>query len=1673
MAISQWIGLDGKEDDSDFSKVLSSPINLNLLTNTLPSKGQLVYEYNPFRNYRVQDNNIFKYRGYLMSYEDLISKYGSELTISGSNITTNIPDQDNPILIEKNELTDFVTDQLKFNLNNPLSITPQYSYDGSVNLILNDGLNIPRLINSRFSNTGLNTYEIIDRRGNSDTNIYDQGDKFDADTSLYKRTIDIPKIRFLGVTYGGNLKIGNYHFYFKYADADGNETDFVGESGLVSIFIGNSPSSVKTGFGNENSRKLIRFYLTNIDTSYPYVNVYYTRTTSEYQQNAVLEAHKIDKKFLVNNARICNISITGFENITDVSISDINIQYNLSKGIKTQATSQNMLFMANVHKPDIPYQDLQDIALRFLPFLKTKDYDVTIDHNYDISSNNKGYYDPSYIYNYTGYWNNELYRLGIVFIMSDNSLSPVFNIRGRDNIKTYEENPNQYTDITLFNNGDRNYINIDEQTNQIITDNNSVSTTSFENAKGVVSLNPTSSNNFQIYGFDIRVNKDVLNYLFNNLSINGFFIVRQKRIPTTLCQAITIGIDKQSYTPLIPVVKDNIKQQINNLGTIKLQTEQQQILDSSEEFCYTSERFIDGNKELQHNFIDHLFIEKSNQVSKEGMICPDYDIDPAYYNQFFTGDKFTIQKSIIQPSNKGFTMLDQTQPRHFYISSYNSNSDTNYYYSNITGIKDGAKLVSTNSKYYSARAGEAEDASKFSYLLRENKNNDAVNIIRGQFGPFLGTSELNQSFNIFDIKVPGYNPGDISDYFDIRYGDKSQYYAISDRINNQILIDDYDFENTNQISISVFRGDCYICQFTHRVLRNFQDPEAPTNDIIVEQETWKDNYSYDNQNSQNNINRGDVNAVQLGMWVTFIIRSSKNLNIRSTDESFTEEVGYNGHGREFFPYHGISTKGSYKTPEALCYNKGFEKSLSERWNEELPDVPYYKNEYSTRIMYSDININDAFKNGFRVFQLSHYKDYPKTYGSIIKLIEINGNLLCVFEHGIAIIPVNERAVAGEGQGGNIYINTSNVLPDNPKIISDIYGSQWGESVLKTTNFVYGVDTVGKKIWRTDGNTFQILSDFTVNKFLIDNISLTERELTPIIGIRNVKTHYNSNKGDVMFTFYDGTYGFEEKVWNLCFKEGLDKFITFYSWVPSYSENIDNMFFSFDRNTSKWISKLGISKSDNSFSDGVTLSNVEIQPSSKLIGKLSLTNRTIPSSNQVNTKIIYSIEQDNFQNYKKFHIVEDSSDNSYLYLDDSVSYNSLCSELYYRTQDGITKLTPPSDISTYITYNYYYDTNGEKVYLDNPLNSDKIVILLNIKATIQVTTNSDDVTIKEYASTYSTKSTYNDGYYESQVAIIPKHNMQFLTTDFWKHGQSGIIDIKDTISPTHWYGKQHPFEFEFVTLGENQGNQKLWENLQIVSNNAEPESFHFEISGDGYEFSKDRPNIYFRQEQTKALYQNLGYDMLYDRNYPKVVDQLLQRIILDVFGNPTTKYDKSTIFPTYFYRRDTINEIEDTYESMTSSSRDYMNLSGTEVIWDRLLNQFNLVINIKNQPISKYGRMRGNSQYKEGKWNIQIPSITFSQKNESQWESTLDGYKIPNIIIPTTLPLQDIPDDFKSDVSNEDIPNTNDVGQISISNWSYRKETKIRDKYLKVKIRYSGKQLAIIQAVITLYNDSFA
>lgn len=1720
-----------------FIDPLVDTIQLGIMSQITPSKGNLAWEYNPFRNYRLSESKYY-FRGKFFSKEELeleldptgLTKIPDKIP-EDNNITWDsfrqsydlpngiTPNEDYPIFYDAGQLVDFDTDELEFDVNHPVDILPQYSYDGSVNLILNDGKNTPKLINSRFSPLGKQQYQIVDRKGDNDTNIYDQGDQFASDTSLYKTYLDIPKIIFLNVFQGGNLAVGNYHFYFRYVDADGNETDFIGESSLVSIFKGNTLRSVTSGFRDEDSDKSVKFLITNIDPSYQYINIYYTRSTSDLDQNAIVSAYKIDQKFSVNNSLECYIHITGNEPKTEITVDDINPIYLIADQVQTQDQCQNRLFFGNIHTKNINYTELQDLSLRFVPYPNIEKSYKVVGHLYDDNIQDT-YSDPRFIYNYTGYQNHEIYRFGIVYIMQDGTLSPVFNIRGKYFSK-YTEN---YEVFNINKEDKRNYIVGNETTGIIYTESEDTINT-LENIYGVLRIDIGNANEFEhVIGIKIDIqDKDALFAELRKFNIKGYFFVRQKRMPLRLCQAYTVGIDKKSYIP-VPYVSNSI---VTGRG------KDPKPQDSG---IYIAERFINDGNLLVYRFPERLYWTSNNDVTNYGAICPEYDINSSYYNTLFCGNEY-----IIEQATKSQTLLqDPVENRHFYTSTF-FNADSKFSVkSRIIGVEDNTKLVAIGYNKFSARAGEAESVTEFEYIGKEPEHTETLtqptNLIRGSFGPYLGFDKYKNPGTLVNIYINDYQDMSRQELFKLRYNDKSSYYAISDRYNINENIDNY----------ILYRGDTYICTYTHRLNRNFKDPDTPTNKIIVNSNTWLDNFfiyngviSQDKEGDSRKIdliNRGDINAVQLGMWITFPVISSSNLNIRAIDKSRPSEELLGE--RSFYPYDGMVIK---NIPEALCYNKGFNKSLSERYNFESPNVPAIKNDFTNRIAYSDIHINDAFKNGYRVFKATNYRDYPKTYGQITKLVEYNGSLICVFEHGVALIPVNERTVAGNSNGGNVYINTSNVLPENPKILSNTFGSQWKDSVIKTPKGIYGVDTVAKKIWRISATSFKCISDFKIQDFLNKNISLSERELTPVIGIRNVKSHYNSHKQDIMFTFYDNLYGFEERVWNVCFNELIGKWVTFYSWIPSYSENIYNQYFSFNRDTSKWITKLGISKEGSSFSDGIVIDNNIIPNSTSAsigiaktrstlpvfdsayeVGTLSLANRSLPSGDGVESFVYFTLERDNQQNFRNFEIkynkytINEKGEKvpttfptnnkkvlvskEIMLKDTDRTYDSIlcmtcspmyiCSELYQRgTKDSSGKYTPVitdvvnNKLSWYdncVKNNNYIickDDLGRRLQLETPYNSDKIVTLLNIKANILVSCSGTSQSIKEvFAEGFRNNMEVDGGYYKSTIAVIPEYNKQFLTTDFWKHGKSGIIDIADDIYPTHWYGKQHPFEFEFVVADQFQMH-KIFDNLEIISNNAEPESFHYEVVGDCYDFAKDKKNMYIRQEATKELFQYNGSDITFDHNYIKL-DQI-HRPLKDDRGNTINGlYDMSTILPLYYYRQDTLNEVEDQYHLKDDiNTKDFSAMAGAEIV--QYPHEYRIWNHAKAVDINSKGRLRGNMGYIEDRWRVQINPINVIYNNETDWKN-MDALNRSNISnkIPielgvslSPLPISSLTYD-PTDPLNNNIPDNSADRPITIWNNYRPKEVKLKDKWIKIRVRYSGKQLAIITAIKTLYSVSY-
>ena len=1137
-------------------------INFSNLLQGNPENGKLIYKYNPFFNLKLKNPP---------TYRDL-----DNLRLKAVKAGLSI--------------------------DSPIEIDIEESYDGSANLIINDRKNPLKIVNSRFYLTDSKNYKIGDRKGNLDTNIYTE-DNFKVEANLTKSVNSIVNVELVGIFEGGRMPVGNYTFYIKLADSDGNESDFIAESGKVVCHIGNvnQPKHIRGGQLNEDSGKSIKLIVTNVDMAYTYINVYYTKTTGTDKEQ-VTTAYRIADKFKIS-ALNTPITITGYEQHEGISIDDINIQLTEFNSVKTLENCQNISFAGNVEKNYDLFRHLEKLSLFITPELVNEQSIGNLSSSYEEKTNYKDgyeYYNVNNIYYRLGYWDQEIYRLGIVYILNDYTLSPVFNIRG---IK--ELSANTAWSSKLQNTIRNSTINIQED--NIIEDSGGL-----ENNKGIFkikhSINETkglypifSSSGIRPIGIKIKFNSDVITNELEGLPTftKGFFIVRQKRIPTILAQSV--GISTTNHGKL-PVIKAGDK--------------------------YPIDSFLDkdstGKPALGHS----VYNLDDVHVVNNALLCPEADLRTEIYNTYFNSAEYTLLLSKYQPREKTFKRNITNHNQYVLEDLTNSPINDLSINSGLLLIEPETEIIRNNKYTFSSKAGDAivsykaEDVLYGDYsdplnqipVKEYNRSNTKV---RGVFNTYIGVDYKNIIQGAYyNIYQKGYNfERHWKDYFKLRANDSSPFFPISRRIEWKKM------EGT--VSEAMYRGDCYINTYTHRMNWNFQDPELPTNTRIVDKYTWYKNWRVVNKAStvinsdgqeeklyynkllplftfkwntilsavykdlkedlpkgivtpedkqykkyaENNgifgydkLNRPDINAVGLGQWATFKVCSNVNLAMRDVDLNRPQEEALFKMKRSFYPLQSMEK--SISLPESRILNQGVSKTTGDKYYYDFGDIPFIKESFSTRVYYSNVLQQSTFVNGNRTFLAKNYQDYSMEYGALVKLVEWYGTLVAVMEHGVLLIPVNERAMMKNEAGENVYINTDVVLPKNPKVISNTFGSLWPDSIVRTDRYIYGIDTVAKKIWRTNGEKFELISDLKIQKFLNDNINLRESDTDDTVRVNMVKTHYNAFKHDILFVFKRG-----KKKWNICWNEALEKWVTRYSWFPEFSENINNIFYTFANNNS--------------------------------------------------------------------------------------------------------------------------------------------------------------------------------------------------------------------------------------------------------------------------------------------------------------------------------------------------------------------------------------------------------------------------------------------------------------------------------------------------------------------------
>lgn len=1564
--------------------------------------------------------------------------------------------------IQPKDLTDFRTKEISVDLDNPLNIECQPSYDGTVNLIINDDKNPPRIINTRFSAIEDNRYRIINRNQKEQTNIYEET-IIDQQTRLFRNINLIPRIQFISIDYFGQLKGGNYTFYVKFADNDFNKTDVVCESGQISVFNGtlSSPKTIMGALQDERTDKAISIRINNIDTSFQKVYLYYTRETSDPNGARITETVMIKEPYDIKNTYL-DITVNGFEEVQEINEEELNIKYLYVDRVKTQAQNQGMLFFGNVEMTTIEPRDFQALSLYINVALCRKDESIGyIDTSYNNKSSDDSeqteYYNPQNIYYNLGYWPDEMYRLGIVYIMRDDSLSEVFNLRGVKFEGKYDgssitgdciTNIGYDSDTDLlsgYNHWWSGAQKKNEETGEFETvwnydlngkpiveykyneetgalekeisksweevsikyvpkDDFILNGQHLDNIMGVFKM----PKNIQIYnheskethpwGFRISFPEGLLAKL-RSMGVKGFFIVRQKRIPTILCQGLSVGIDRAGHVPTIPIYN---------------QTEKV--------FKYITEGFIDDNGTLSTNYKK----KESKYKATSALLSVDPCVTPMLQSTF-DGSEYIIQayepRIIADTStSRVFTAEYDTSkfPTDWKTSTEGTWQTDTFQKLNTVYVASDVPFKYMANQSFSTRAGAAEEVKQLAFFNQQDYRADNRNLLRGIWCPFLGLSNNVKDGWIYNVKIRNFSSVFEQEYFKVRGNDNSPFYAITDRYS----VDDEKFNNKG--SIDAYRGDCYTCTVSMRLQRNFTDSDVPVNEIIIDPNTWKDNYKGYNTTSEDewlSINRGDVNTCPIGSWITWKCFSNYNLGLRSQDYTNVEEMALMGNPRSFYPITGASTSVANKIEESWKLNDGYSSTVGKKRFLPVQDVPYTRDIFDTRIMFSNVQQDDAFQNAYRIFQGLSYKDMDRQYGGLVKLLTWGSNLLAIFEHGITIIPVNEKALLSTNTGQSIHMYGAGVLQNQMTVISQDYGSIWPESIIRTPIAVYGVDTYAKKIWKLGvSNDFTLISDAKIQRFLNDHIKLKEKDKYPTVALRNVKSHYNNYKGDIMFTFYNDT---EDEEWNICYNERLDKWSTRYSWIPLYSDNVNNIYYSLDKKRAEVLAHIY----DNI---NATTGIVVTDP-----GKVLW--------NDIKADHTIEVTAKGYSLYKWFHFNGGKARSSYIDKDGVEKFVDLDIDISDTSGkwDRNTIYNPGQGSGSTGTLSNETDTSTLTLHSRDLIYTDENNVehqLYYITFIIEVTpygkaVNSENmqegaVTVGDsFNAVFSVVANYD---------TLPKGNNpltetpykeeydEILRNGFYVHGRAGIFDEidyfnedrskDDQIMPTIWYDKQESFEFEFV-VNEPAGLHKIFNNLVIISNNVQPSEIEYEIVGDVYGFNK--AGIFWKQNKNYWEKREDPDSSKEWGDYNTPVQLLPNKDTEFVKGNELSKDSQRLPW------------IKD---NPAKTSEDFKN---TTVEWDPILNQYLLKVNQPCYDIKEYGRMRGNITYKEDAWYLTIDPILFRKADAENAEYGVTG----------NTDIDEKRQDYKS--------------------------TRIRDKWCKIRIKYTGKDLVLISAIKTMITMSYA
>jgi hypothetical protein len=206
-------------------------------------------------------------------------------------------------------------------------------------------------------------------------------------------------------------------------------------------------------------------------------------------------------------------------------------------------------------------------------------------------------------------------------------------------------------------------------------------------------------------------------------------------------------------------------------------------------------------------------------------------------------------------------------------------------------------------------------------------------------------------------------------------------------------------------------------------------------------------------------------------------------------------------------------------------------------------------EFDGRLMSSKEKIPGEFIDSWTDFLENEKMDLDGKYGPINAVVNLNDEIYCLQDTGVAHIAINPRAQIQSNDGVSLELGTGGILHDySYKSTTSGCLNKWG--VIASEQGFYYVDVVNSAIMGLAGKGVTRLSDIKgFHHELLNRMDSDELRNDNPVNSYGISVGYNSVNSDVYFSFHQS-----EDSFTLGFNEKVGEFVSYYDYVPSWYIN---------------------------------------------------------------------------------------------------------------------------------------------------------------------------------------------------------------------------------------------------------------------------------------------------------------------------------------------------------------------------------------------------------------------------------------------------------------------------------------------------------------------------------------